>query len=204
MIAATAYAIDTGIQPKIRRRQQAPLMPRLRLFLPLAAFILLSLLLFKGLSLDPTSLPSALVGKPLPDFELEELHSSEVLSRGRIVGEPMLVNIWATWCYSCRVEHPFLVELAAQGVRIIGLNYKDDRDKAIGWLEELGDPYALTLSDTEGMLGLDMGVYGAPETYVVDAEGVVQYRHVGVVDEDVWQRVLSTWFPLPKIADALR
>ena len=179
-------------------------MPRLRLFLPLAAFILLSLLLFKGLSLDPTSLPSALVGKPLPDFELEELHSTEVLSRGRIVGEPMLVNIWATWCYSCRVEHPFLVELAAQGVRIIGLNYKDDRDKAIGWLEELGDPYALTLSDTEGMLGLDMGVYGAPETYVVDAEGVVQYRHVGVVDEDVWQGVLSTWFPRPKMADALR
>ena len=179
-------------------------MPRLRLFLPLAAFILLSLLLFKGLSLDPTSLPSALVGKPLPDFELEELHSSEVLSRQRIVGEPMLVNTWATWCYSCRVEHPFLLELAAQGVRIIGLNYKDDSDKAIGWLEDLGDPYALTLSDTEGMLGLDMGVYGAPETYVVDAEGVVQYRHVGVVDEQVWQSVLSAWFPQPKITSVLR
>jgi cytochrome c biogenesis protein CcmG/thiol:disulfide interchange protein DsbE len=97
-----------------------------------------------------------------------------------------------------------LVELAAQGVRIIGLNYKDDRDKAIGWLKELGDPYALTLSDTEGMLGLDMGVYGAPETYVVDAEGVVQYRHVGVVDEQVWQSVLSAWFPRPKIAGALQ
>ena len=94
-------------------------MPRFRLFLPLAAFILLSLLLFKGLSLDPTSLPSALVGRALPDFELAELHSSEALSRQRVVGEPMLINIWATWCYSCRVEHPFLLELAAQGVKII-------------------------------------------------------------------------------------
>lgn len=169
-------------------------MPRLRLFLPLAAFILLSLLLFKGLSLDPTSLPSALVGKPMPDFALEELHSSEVLSKQGIIGEPMLVNIWATWCYSCRVEHPYLLELAAQGVKIIGLNYKDDSVKAIAWLKDLGDPYALTLSDTEGMLGLDMGVYGAPETYVVDAEGVVRYRHVGVVDAQVWESQLAEWF----------
>ena len=170
-------------------------MPRLRLWLPLAAFILLSLLLFKGLSLDPTSLPSALVGKALPEFELQELHSSEVLSRQDIIGEPMLVNIWATWCYSCRVEHPYLLDLAANGVRIVGLNYKDESVKAVTWLEDLGDPYALTLADTEGMLGLDMGVYGAPETYVVDAEGVVRYRHVGVVDEQVWQSLLAHWFP---------
>jgi cytochrome c biogenesis protein CcmG/thiol:disulfide interchange protein DsbE len=170
-------------------------MPRLKLFLPLAAFVLLSLLLFRGLSLDPTSLPSALVGKPLPDFELEELHSGEILSRQDIIGEPMLVNIWATWCYSCRVEHPYLLELAAQGVRIIGLNYKDDGVKAIAWLKDLGDPYALTLADSEGMLGLDMGVYGAPETYVVDANGVVQFRHVGVVDAQVWQSLLAEWFP---------
>jgi cytochrome c biogenesis protein CcmG/thiol:disulfide interchange protein DsbE len=170
-------------------------MPRLKLFLPLAAFVLLSLLLFRGLSLDPTSLPSALVGKPLPDFELEELHSGELLSRQQIIGEPMLVNIWATWCYSCRVEHPYLLELAAQGVRIIGLNYKDDGVKAIAWLKDLGDPYTLTLADSEGMLGLDMGVYGAPETYVVDANGVVQFRHVGVVDAQVWQSLLVEWFP---------
>lgn len=170
-------------------------MPRLRLWLPLAAFILLSLLLFKGLSLDPTSLPSALVGKALPEFELQELHSLEVLSRQDIIGEPMLVNIWATWCYSCRVEHPYLLELAASGVRIVGLNYKDESVKAVTWLEDLGDPYALTLADTEGMLGLDMGVYGAPETYVVDAQGVVRYRHVGVVDEQVWQSLLAQWFP---------
>ena len=173
----------------------AQLMPRLRLWLPLAAFILLSLLLFKGLSLDPTSLPSALVGKALPEFELQELHSSEVLSRQDIIGEPMLVNIWATWCYSCRVEHPYLLDLAANGVRIVGLNYKDESVKAVTWLEDLGDPYALTLADTEGMLGLDMGVYGAPETYVVDAQGVVRYRHVGVVDEQVWQSLLAQWFP---------
>lgn len=180
---------------KITPRRLAPLMPRLRLFLPFAAFVLLSLLLFKGLSLDPTSLPSALVGKALPDFELQELHSAEVLSRQDIIGEPMLVNIWATWCYSCRVEHPYLLELAASGIRIVGLNYKDDGVKAVTWLEDLGDPYALTLADSEGMLGLDMGVYGAPETYVVDAQGVVRYRHVGVVDEQVWQSLLVQWFP---------
>ena len=123
------------------------------------------------------------------------MHSSEVLSRQDIIGEPMLVNIWATWCYSCRVEHPYLLELAASGVRIVGLNYKDESVKAVTWLEDLGDPYALTLADTEGMLGLDMGVYGAPETYVVDAQGVVWYRHVGVVDEQVWQSLLAQWFP---------
>ena len=85
--------------------------------------------------------------------------------------------------------------MAASGVRIVGLNYKDESVKAVTWLEDLGDPYALTLADTEGMLGLDMGVYGAPETYVVDAQGVVRYRHVGVVDEQVWQSLLAQWFP---------
>lgn len=169
-------------------------MRRVKLFLPLALFAALGVLLFRGLSLDPQALPSALLGDPLPDFRLEELHTRVPMTPQDVVGEPALLNVWATWCYACRVEHPYLLELAAQGVRIIGLNYKDESDKALEWLENLGDPYTLTLADVDGTLGLDLGVYGAPETYVIDANGVVRYRHVGVVDERVWQNTLAPYF----------
>ena len=177
-------------------------MPRLKLFLPLGAFFLLALLLFRGLSLDPTALPSALVGKRFPEFELMGLRSGEPVTRAALVGDPMLVNVWATWCYSCRVEHPFLLDLAERGIKIVGLNYKDDSAKAVAWLDELGDPYAISVADTDGTLGLDMGVYGAPETYVVDARGVVQYRHVGVLDAGVWQSELSAWFGAAAVGEA--
>ena len=169
-------------------------MSRARLFLPLLAFLGLGVFLFRGLSLDPTALPSALIDRPLPEFRLENLDSGEELARSDVVGETMLVNVWATWCYSCRVEHPFLLELAGRGVKILGLNYKDESAAAVDWLAELGDPYAVSVADTEGMLGLDMGVYGAPETYVVDAEGIVRHRHVGVLDAAVWERDMALWF----------
>ena len=169
-------------------------MSRARLFLPLLAFLGLGAFLFRGLSLDPTALPSALIDRPLPEFRLENLDSGEELARADVVGETMLVNVWATWCYSCRVEHPFLLELAGRGVKILGLNYKDESAAAIDWLAELGDPYAVSVADTEGILGLDMGVYGAPETYVVDAEGIVRHRHVGVLDAAVWDRDMALWF----------
>ena len=169
-------------------------MSRARLFLPLLAFLGLGVFLFRGLSLDPTALPSALIDRPLPEFRLENLDSGEELARADVVGETMLVNVWATWCYSCRVEHPFLLELAGRGVKILGLNYKDESAAAVDWLAELGDPYAVSVADTEGMLGLDMGVYGAPETYVVDAEGIVRHRHVGVLDAAVWNQDMAFWF----------
>ncbi len=169
-------------------------MSRARLFLPLLAFLGLGVFLFRGLSLDPTALPSALIDRPLPEFRLENLDSGEELARADVVGETMLVNVWATWCYSCRVEHPFLLELAGRGVKILGLNYKDESAAAVDWLAELGDPYSVSVADTEGMLGLDMGVYGAPETYVVDAEGIVRHRHVGVLDAAVWERDMALWF----------
>ena len=169
-------------------------MSRARLFLPLVAFLGLGAFLFRGLSLDPTALPSALIDRPLPEFRLENLDSGEELARADVVGEAMLVNVWATWCYSCRVEHPFLLELAGRGVKILGLNYKDESAAAVDWLAELGDPYAVSVADTEGILGLDMGVYGAPETYVVDAEGIVRHRHVGVLDAAVWERDMALWF----------
>lgn len=169
-------------------------MRRLKLFLPLLAFLVLAVFLFRGLSLDPTALPSARIGQPLPAFSLPELESGEQLSPASLDGEPALLNVWATWCYSCRVEHPYLLQLADRGVAIYGLNYKDDASKARAWLSELGDPYRQTVVDSEGSLGLDLGVYGAPETYVIDASGVVRYRHVGVVNEQVWNEVLAPFF----------
>lgn len=163
---------------------------RLWLFLPLFLFTVLALFLFRGLSLDPRELPSALVDKPLPAFTLTDL-KGQTRTREDIVGQVSLVNVWATWCPSCRVEHPYLQTLAASGVRLFGINYKDEDGPARQWLEDLGDPYQFSVADREGTLGLDMGVYGAPETYLIDAAGIVRYRHVGVVDERVWSTILA-------------
>ena len=155
-------------------------------FIPLAAFALLALLLFKGLSIDPTALPAARLGQPFPDFSQPELLTEEVIGASALQPRPALVNVWATWCYSCRVEHPYLLALAAQGVPIYGLNYKDERESAKNWLDLRGDPYAFSIFDVRGSLGLDLGVYGAPETYLIDGKGVIRHRRVGVVDERVW------------------
>ena len=166
----------------------------LKRFLPLVAFAALVLLLARGLALDPTTLPSARVGQPLPEFDLQVLGGEYRRSAGQWHGKPALLNVWATWCFSCRVEHPYLLDLAESGVTIYGLNYKDDPAKALTWLEELGNPYAETVVDIDGDFGFDLGVYGAPETYVIDAAGTVQYRHVGVVDERVWTEQLAPFF----------
>jgi len=166
----------------------------LKRFLPLVAFAALVLLLVRGLALDPTALPSARVGQPLPEFDLQVLGGEYRRSASQWHGKPALLNVWATWCFSCRVEHPYLLDLAESGVTIYGLNYKDDPAKALTWLEELGNPYAETVVDIDGDFGFDLGVYGAPETYVIDAAGTVQYRHVGVVDERVWTEQLAPFF----------
>ncbi|MCZ6831348.1 MAG: DsbE family thiol:disulfide interchange protein [Gammaproteobacteria bacterium] len=166
-------------------------MARFKLFLPLGLFVALALLLARGLQLDPKALPSALIDQPLPEFSLPVLGAEQILSRSEVVGEVALFNVWATWCISCRVEHPYLGHLATQGVPIYGINYKDDDAAALQWLQQLGDPYRLSIVDAEGSLGLDLGVYGAPETYVVDRSGVIRYRHVGVVDERVWSEILE-------------
>jgi cytochrome c biogenesis protein CcmG/thiol:disulfide interchange protein DsbE len=165
--------------------------PRLKLFLPLILFALLAMTLFRGLSLDPTEMPSALIDRPFPAFTLPALGDDSVLSQASLQGKVALVNVWATWCVTCRVEHPYLKQLADQGITIYGLNYKDNDEQALGWLKELGNPYRATIADREGTLGLDLGVYGAPETYLLDANGVVRYRHVGMVDETVWRTILE-------------
>lgn len=163
-------------------------MPRLLLFIPLALFIILGLFLWKGLSIDPRELPSALLNKPFPEFQLSALSEPEkILTNADFIGQPVLVNVWATWCPACRQEHAQLLAIAAEAkVPVIGLNYKDDRNAALNWLQQLGDPYKFNIFDERGMLGLDLGVYGAPETYLLDAQGIVRHRHVGVVTAETW------------------
>lgn len=165
---------------------------RLKLFVPLVLFFgLVALFTYTLLKDDynPRDLPSALIGKSLPEFQLYALEpATQQLSLADLKGEPFLLNVWATWCVSCRVEHPYFMKLQQQGVKIIGLNYKDKRQKALDWLKQLGNPYALNIFDEEGSLALDLGVYGAPETYLVDANGIVKAKFVGVVNEDVWQK----------------
>lgn len=168
--------------------------PRLKLFLPLLIFGVMSIFLFRGLSLDPQALPSALIDQPLPEFSLPVLGQDRMIAQQDIAGEPALLNVWATWCISCRVEHPYLLQISADGVPIYGINYKDEDAAAERWLAELGNPYRANIVDRQGTLGLDLGVYGAPETYLLDARGVVRYRHVGVVDERVWQTILQPMY----------
>jgi cytochrome c biogenesis protein CcmG/thiol:disulfide interchange protein DsbE len=165
-------------------------MQRLRLFLPLIVFALLALLLWRGLSLDPNYMPSALEDRPLPEFRLRTLDGRELGTRD-LLGVPALLNVWATWCPTCAAEHAYLNELAKQGVPIWGLNYKDDEGEARRWIAERGDPYRANLLDPDGRVGLDLGVTGAPETYVLDARGVVRLRHQGAVDERVWRTVIE-------------
>ena len=167
-------------------------MNRLKLFIPLMLFVVLAVFLGLGLGKDPSYLPSALIDKPVPEFTLPDLYDAEhMISDKELRGEPYLINIWATWCPSCRVEHPFLNKLSEQGVKIVGLNYKDERGPALEWLKNFSDPYQVSIADKSGRLGLDLGVYGAPETFVVDAQGIIRYKHVGVVDERVWRSKLA-------------
>lgn len=160
--------------------------------LPFLLFIALAGVLFFALGKDPKLLPAAKLGKPFPEFELPSLHESErILSKAQLTGKVVLVNIWATWCVSCLVEHPMLTKLAQQGVIIHGLNYKDVRPAAITFLENHGNPYDQIIFDESGDLGLDLGVYGAPETYFLDKSGLIRYRHVGVIMPDIWENKLQ-------------
>ena len=157
--------------------------------IPLLLFIALSLFLLRGLYMDPRELPSALADKPLPAFELPVLgEPGKTIKRSELLGKPFLVNVWATWCPTCYVEHPYLHKLAQEkGIRIIGLNYKDEEKKALGYLARLGNPYEVVIADAKGRLGIDLGVYGAPETFLVSADGVILHRRAGEMNEQFWQ-----------------
>ena len=166
-------------------------MKRLKLFIPLIIFVVLAGFFWRGLSLDPSAMPSALIDKHFPEFSLPRLdHQGGVTTKGDLLGEVSLVNVWATWCVSCKIEHPYLNQLAESGVRIIGVNYKDEPALARQWLTDLGNPYRWNIVDQQGSLGIDLGVVGAPETYVVDKAGIIRYKHIGVVDQQVWEQRL--------------
>lgn len=168
-------------------------MKRLFLFLPVLIAVGIGIFLAAGIGKDPNRLESARIGQPMPAFELADLADPEsILTPDVFLGQVSLLNVWGTWCPACRDEHADLVWLAEEkGIPIIGLNYKDNRDLALRWLRDLGDPYQVSLFDPQGRLGFDLGVYGAPETYIVDRQGVIRYRHVGVVNEKVWLEELE-------------
>jgi cytochrome c biogenesis protein CcmG/thiol:disulfide interchange protein DsbE len=158
-----------------------------RYLVPLGIFLVLVAFLYRGLSLDPKLVPSPLVGKPMPAFTLTRLQDPNAsISDTDIKGKVALLNIWATWCVSCRAEHETLLELAKTGkVDIYGLNYKDERAAAQKWLRQLGNPYVANAFDDTGRVGIDWGVYGAPETFVIDRQGIIRHKHVGPLTPDV-------------------
>jgi cytochrome c biogenesis protein CcmG/thiol:disulfide interchange protein DsbE len=161
-----------------------------RYLLPLGIFVLLVLLLGVGLSLNPREVPSPLIGKPAPPFQLPQLHDpAKTFAPNELRGKVWVLNVWASWCAACRDEHPVLADFAKSGLApVLGLNYKDQRDDAIAWLKRFGDPYQVSLVDTDGRVGIDYGVYGVPETYVIDKLGVIRYKRIGPVTPDILQK----------------
>ena len=168
---------------------------KLKYLVPLIAFLALSILLGIGLTLDPRAIPSTMIGKTAPDFNLPVLsNESEYFKPSDLKGERWVLNVWASWCFSCRQEHPILNDLAAQGVaKIIGLNYKDETDKARTWIKQRGNPYYKTVVDTAGSAGIDWGVIAVPETFIIDENGHVIYKHTGPITR---QLVRTEMMPL--------
>jgi cytochrome c biogenesis protein CcmG/thiol:disulfide interchange protein DsbE len=162
-------------------------MKSLRFVLPLLVFIVLLGFLWHGLSLNPREVPSPLIDKPAPSFQLARLDQpAKAVSEKDLRGQVWLLNVWASWCVSCMDEHPVLLDFSKRNVvPIYGLNYKDKRDAALAWLTQHGNPYAVSLSDPEGRVGIDYGVYGVPETYVIDKAGVIRYKRIGPVTQEV-------------------
>jgi cytochrome c biogenesis protein CcmG/thiol:disulfide interchange protein DsbE len=162
-------------------------MKRWHTLVPLGAFVVLLGFLGVGLNLNPREVPSPLIGKPAPDFTLPRLDdANQTMGRQDLAGKVWVLNVWASWCVPCREEHPLLVELARQRVvPLYGLNYKDKPTDAIAWLGRYGNPYTATLSDLQGKVGIDWGVYGVPETFVIDKQGVVRFKHIGPLTPQV-------------------
>ena len=159
-------------------------------WLPLAVFFVLAALLAAGVwmsrSPDRDALPSPLIGKPAPAFELPVLHDPKHTARlTDLRGQPFVLNVWGSWCVSCRVEHPIITDLAKSGAIVVGYNYKDTPEDAGRWLAQFGNPFALILQDTDGRAALDWGIYGAPETFVIDADGIVRFKHVGPLTTEI-------------------
>ncbi|QMT60719.1 DsbE family thiol:disulfide interchange protein [Legionella sp. PC997] len=155
--------------------------------IPIALFLLLCVFLWRGLSLNPHELPSVQLGKALPEFSLPQLQDpNSFFNSNQLRDQVLLLNVWASWCAACIDEQVFMLQLAREGIPIYGLNYKDKANDALRWLEQWGNPYKLIIQDQDGKVAIDLGVYGAPETFVVDKKGVIRYRHAGVLTQEVW------------------
>lgn len=162
-------------------------MKYLKFLLPMGIFLVLVVFLGIGLRLDPKEVPSPLIGKPAPAFALARLDKPEQkIGRDDLLGKVWMLNVWASWCVACRQEHPLLVEFAkAKILPIYGLNYKDKPDAGRKWLADFGNPYTASLSDLDGRVGIDFGVYGVPETFIIDRQGMVRFKHIGPVTPEV-------------------
>jgi cytochrome c biogenesis protein CcmG/thiol:disulfide interchange protein DsbE len=162
-------------------------MLRARYLIPLAVFAVLVAFLGVGLTLNPREVPSPLINKPAPAFQLPQLHAPDkTFAQKDMLGKVWMLNVWASWCVACREEHPNLVELARSGaVPIYGLNYKDERNDGVAWLARFGNPYQVSAYDRDGRIGIDYGVYGVPETYVIDKAGVIRYKRIGAVTPEI-------------------
>ena len=161
-----------------------------RFVIPLILFVVLIVFLAIGLGRDPHIVPSALIDKPAPDFALPELREpTKIISPNQMRGKVWLLNVWGSWCPACREEHPFLIEIAKSGaVPIYGLSWKDKREDALAVLGELGDPYVLNVSDFDGRVAIDYGITGAPETYLIDKQGIIRYKEVGQLTPEIMQQ----------------
>ena len=165
---------------------------RLLLLIPLLVFLGLGFFLYRGLEMNPFARDSALLAKHFPPFTLTTLEApSRRVDESLLKGEVTLVNVWAEWCPTCKEEMPQLLTLAERGVRLIGINYKDTRAKGLEFLDEFGDPFEVNIFDPDGDLGFELGVYGVPETFLVDAEGIIRYKHTGYITPEDVERVVQ-------------
>ena len=164
----------------------------MRFLIPLILFIVMVAFLAVGLKLDPREVPSPFIGKPTPAFNLPQLADpGKSFSNANLQGQVSLLNVWASWCVSCKQEHPLLLKLAKQNILpIYGLDYKDEREAGMEWLNRLGNPYTVSVFDADGKVGIEWGVYGVPETFVIDKQGVIRHKHTGPITEESWQKTL--------------
>ena len=173
----------------------------MRFAIPIVVFLLLVVVFSFGLFNDPRELPSPFLGEQAPTFEVASLTEPDrMVGSAEYEGRMALVNVWATWCGGCRQEHPFLMKLAQSGaIPIYGINWRDSRPEALGWLQQLGDPYVFSAFDADGRVGIDWGVYGAPETFLISPEGIVLYKHLGPLNAAVWEEdfvpLINAWEP---------
>lgn len=167
----------------------------MRVVLPLCVFLILAAFLAAGLRLDPRHVPSPLIGQRTPHFRLTQLHEpNQTFSPEDLVGTVWLLNVWASWCVSCRAEHELLGALSRAGVvPVYGLAYKDRRENSLAFLQSFGNPYVLSIEDPDGRVGIDYGVYGVPETYLIDKTGVIRFKQVGPLTTEVVEETIVPW-----------